>query len=387
MMAKFRYAVLENDVAKTATLDSGTETIDLPEKGILSEVDFMARVTPSYTDDTPIPPWVVIKKLELLVDGSTVVKSLDGRQCKALIWYNQGPFDKAGWYHTAHSHNVYYHHFPLYLGRFCGDTKYGLDLEAYSNPQLKVEWDGSQTSDHGATYDVNTSPAFTYNCQAKVFDGRPIGFLNKYIQSRQIDSWTVAASTEHSTEIPRGFPLRGLMVEAAYKSVDWFSLIEHLKLDFDNGKWLPIDMDYENLKATFLSWFPRECAINQAVYNANGDDFDFQVMEINSMLDGSVSLSNAAFGTGQTSYGLGTINVSTEAGAAQTSGSMSWCRVAGWGPMGTIYIPMKELLDGIVEAIETTQYGRIDLKTETGSASGTSATTKVVAEYDKPNTR
>jgi len=384
-MSKFRYAVLENDKAIAAATDSGTETIDLPERGILTELDTMARTTISYTNDIPTPIFVTIKKLEVLVDGSTVVKSLNGREAKALIYYNDGPFSLAGWYHSSESHNVYYHHFPLYFGRKAGDTKYGLDLSAYANPQLKIEWDASQTSDHGVTYDANANPAFTYNIQAKILDGTPANFQNKYVQSREINSFTVAASTETGVEIPRGYPLKGLMVEGAYYNVDWFALTEHMKLDFDNGKWLPIDMDYENLKAAMLSWWPKVAAIEQRVYAANADTMDMQVMEMNSITTAPTSLDYSAISTGNTTYGMTDIIVNTEAGAAQTTGSTTWQRVAGWGPMGTFYIPMSQLLDGEQEAIETTDYGRIDLKHKTGSGSGTSATIKVVAEYLKPN--
>jgi len=384
-MARFRYSVLENDKAIAAATDSGTETIDLPERDILTELDVMARTTISYTNDIPTPIFVTIKKLEVLVDGSTVVKSLDGREAKALIWYNKGPFELAGWYHSSESHNVYYHHFPLYFGRFAGDTKFGLDLGAFSNPQLKITWDASQTSDHGVTYDANANPAFTYNVQAKLLEGSPPGFTNKYIQSREINSFTVAASTETNTEIPRGFPLRGVMIEGAYLNVDWFALTEHIKLDFDNGKWLPLDMDYENLKACQLSWFPRPVEIPQRVYAANGDTMDFQVMELNSITTAPTSLDYAAISTGNTTYGMSSINVFTEAGVNQTTGSTTWQKITGWGPMGTFYIPMNQLLDGATEAIDTTQFGRIDLKHQTGSGSGTSATIKVVAEYIKPN--
>lgn len=384
-MGKVRYSVLENDKAIAAATDSGTETIDLPETGILSELDVMARTTISYTNDVPTPIFVTINKLEVLVDGSTVVKSLDGRETKALIYYNKGPFATAGWYHSSESHNVYYHHFPLYFGRHANDPLYGLNLDAYSNPQLKITWDASQTSDHGVTYDANSSPAFTYNIQAKVYDSTPPGFTNRYVQSREINTFTVAASTETNVEIPRGYDLRGIMVEGAYYNVDWFALTEHLKLDFDNGKWVPIDMDYENLKACQLAWFPEPVAIEQRVYAANADTMDFQVMELNSITTAPTSLDYAAISTGNTTYGMSDINVFTEAGVNQTTGSTTWQRIAGWGPMGTFYFPMNQLLDGTLEAIDTKQFGRIDLKHKTGSGSGTSATIKTVAEYIKPN--
>ena len=124
-MSKFRYAVLEKDKAKGTTVTSGTETIDLPEKDILSEVTLQARSLGAYSNDLITPMNVIIKKVELLVDGSTVVKSLTGTQIRALMWYNKGPFSITNDYWGEDNNNVRYQTFPLYLGRFAGDTKCG----------------------------------------------------------------------------------------------------------------------------------------------------------------------------------------------------------------------------------------------------------------------
>ena len=61
-----------------------------------------------------------------------------------------------------------------------------------------------------------------------------------------------------------------------------------------------------------------------------------------------------------------------------------YLNLTGWGPMQTIYFPMKELVDGDVEFVDTKQYGRIDFKVTTSGYSA-SAITHVVAEYFKPN--
>lgn len=384
-MAKFRYAVLENDVAKSASLTSGTETIDLPEKGILSELILQARSTGAYVDNTYLPMYHILQKLEVLVDGSTVVKSLDGRQCRALMWYNNGPFGQAESYHAAGSSNKGYGQYILYFGNNANDTKMGLDLSRYANPQLKITWDAATTSRDGITYDAYASPAFTYNVMAKVFDGLPVGFQNKYVQSRQVDSWTVAASSEHATEIPRGYDLKGLMLGSRYTSVAWYDLINHVKLDFDNGKWLPLDMDYENLMAAFKCWFPQECQWGAWCDNANGDDFDTRVMQLNGMGYTAASSSIGAITWEVFEFPLYTMGKWQPDGTALSSKAQFHVNVRGWGPHQTFYIPMKQLLDGATDVVRTADYGRIDLKVETSASSGTSATSKVVAEYVKPN--
>lgn len=384
-MPKFRYAVLENDKAIAAATTSGTETIDLPERGILTEVLFQYRFAPGGTQNNIIiPKHLVIKKIELLVDGSTVVKSLTGRQAVALMWYNDGPYAINNNYRGGNNTNKAYQLIPLYLGRFAGDTLYGLDLSKYSNPQLKVEWDVTQTSVDGVTYDAYTSPTFTYNIMAKVLDGKPAGFKDMYVQSREVDSWTVADSGEHGTEIPRGFPLKGVMLGSRYTQKTWYSMMDKIKLDFDNGKWLPIDMDYENIAQAMKSWFPKAVVHKTWESLANGNDFNTEVMQVTGFNCGNPTAANKFLIWQSFEYPIHTISVKTDDGTAVTAYAAMWISIEGWGPQQTIYIPMKALVDGDQEMIKTTDYGRIDFKVTTASA-GTSATSRVVAEYFKPN--
>lgn len=384
-MARFRYAVLENDKGITAAQTSGTETIDLPENGILSNVCFQAKAAGSYTDNSPLPMNRVITKLELLVDGSTVVKSYNGQQCRALMWYSGGPFAQTNDYLQNSSSNYAYSIFNMYLGRTATDTKYGLDLGAYSNPQLKATWDTSQTSVDGVTWDNRTNPSFTYNVMAKVIDGRPPGFTNKYIQTRQIDSWTVAANTEHNTEIPRGYDLRGIMMSAPYITLGFQNTFAHVKLDFDNGKWLPIDMDYENLKAMFLDLFPKPCQKAWYWSTAHGDDFDMEMMYV----AGSGVTPGSANGDVKRLpiiyWPINTVDSYSTDGTTHTTQSAASGISLGWGPNQSFYLPMRGLLDGSVESVKTTDFGRIDLKIKTDGSSGSAAKTYVVAEYEKPN--
>lgn len=384
-MAKFRYAVLENDVAKAAATTSGTETIDLPERGILSEVIPQVRHKSAYVDNTMLPDYLAVTKLELLVDGSTVVKSLTARQAMALMWYNKGPFSINNNYMSVGNVNVVYDAFPLYLGRFAGDTKCGLDLSQYSNPQLKITWDVSQTSVDGVTYDANTTdPTFTYNVMAKLIDGTPSGFQNQYVQSREINQYNPTGTGEDTTEIPRGYPLKGLMLGSRYVSIAWNAFFDHVKLDFDNGKWVPIDMDYENLAQAFKHWFPEPCIYNTWLKQADGDNFDQCMMQAS-------SLSYAGAGSnvyhclwGVFEFPIYTMSIYSHDGTQNTAATDIFYQVTGWGPMQTIYVPMGQLVTDGMDAIDTTEYGRIDLKIGTSGAS-TSAITRVVAEYLKPN--
>jgi len=384
-MAKVRYAVLENDKTLTSTLTSGTETVDLPETGILEELYVNATYTKAYSNDRCLADWDAVTKLEILVDGSTVVKSLSGQEARALQWYNKGAFGPSGEFWSTGGDTDCYTILPLYFNKKAGDHTCGLNLDNYSNPQLKISFDTSTTSIDGNTYDAATSPSFKYNVLAKVVDGIPAGFTNRYVQSREIDSFTATASVEHTTEIPRGYDLKGLMHRSGYKGVTWTSSVGHQKLDFDNGKWVPIDMDHEDIKAAFLSWFPEPVHVGWYDHAASGDDCNLQVHQVMGMGNAAGNTNTAQIWFDMHECGLYDIVKNDYAGAAITSGVKDHIAVTGWGPMQSVYLPMEQLVDGAADSVRTTDYGRIDYKILAGSSNNASQKAYIVAEYYKPN--
>lgn len=384
-MSRFRYAVLENDVAKASDVSAGTETIDLPEGGILNEVIAQIRSKKAYSDNAMKPDYHILRKIELLVNGSQVVKSLSGRQAMALMWYNGGPFGITNTYQAQANDNIVYSEFPLYLGRFAGDTKAGLDLGSYSNPQLRLTWNTADETIDGVAWDGNSSdPTFTYNIMAKLLDTPPEGFLNEYVQSQEINSYNPVATGEKRTEIPVGYDLKGIMMGSRYVSYAWDPAFHKVKLDFDNGKWVPIDLDYENLAAAFKQWFPRPCIRNFWATQAHGDNFDAGVMHVSSLSANGAGSSAYFMLWGCFEFPIYTMSIYDHNHAAYETAVPVFYSIIGWGPMQTFYLPMSQLLDGEEEVVRTTDYKRIDLKIGTSSAS-TSDTTRIVAEYMKPN--
>lgn len=385
-MSRIRLAVLKNDEAKGSDVTSGTETIDLPERGILSELIIQCAYKKAIVDDRALPDYLAVQKLEVLVNGSTVVKSITGRQARALMFHNGGPFASTGWFWSTGGGTDSYTSFILYFGRGAGDILNGLDLSQYSNVQLKITWNTATTSIDGQTYDANVSdPTFTYNIMAKIMNEAPAGFTDKYVQSREIDSWTVAASAEHNTEIPRGFELLGIQFGSRYKNVGYNSLFDKMKLDFDNGLWLPIDMDHENIVGAYKSWFPQPCIVTHLCNAGNSDDYDTGLMQVQAMANSNLGGTQAVQSYDAHEMGLHDLVKYAFDGTVYTGISMTWQLNIGWGPNQCIYLPMEQLTTDEARAINTEEFGRIDFKVTTGSGAGSSAISHVVAEYLKPN--
>jgi len=384
-MARYRYAVIAKDTAKTSTLDGGTETIDLPERDILNQVDIQCRSLGAYSYDMVVPMHVIINKIELLVNGSTVVKSLTGTQIRALDWYNGGPFAMNDDIQHAGNDNTVYRTFPLYMGRFAGDNKCGLDMSQYSNPQLKITWDTTTTSWDGLTFDAHTDPTFTYSVICKLLDGTPANFMNKYMQSQEIDTWDISTSAIHTTEIPRGFDLWSLMWRGAYLNINTEYILENLKLDFDNGKYVPIDMGYGQLWQIFRDWFPKPCEVMRQISCQHADSFDTRLLRVSHFDASELGIGSGGMRLTTGRRNMTTISNVNWSGAAYSTALSAWVKTVGLGPHQTVFIPMKKLIDDEAEVIPTTEYSRIDLKTTCGASSGTNGTEHLVAEYLKLN--
>ncbi|MCK4825187.1 hypothetical protein KA005_56080, partial [bacterium] len=153
---------------------------------------------------------------------------------------------------------------------------------------------------------------------------------------------------------------------------------------FDNGEWQLFDHEYERIKALEAMWFPREVNIR---YRKD--------MEDSKPLDLCVGVCNKfqawTANTGVASSHLaheGTWNIQdqyqyTDAGAAAAMTAFDFF-IGGQFPHQNCYFPLHKYGDEGTFGIDTTKYGRIDIKTTTGSSVSTSADLQTVAEFVIP---
>ena len=133
---------------RTFAAMAGLETIDLPNKGLLSGIEI--RVWGRADADTETPnSWIhdKIKKIEVIVNGSQIVKSYDARQLLAMMLYKRTP-------HYSHDmKNVNgvsaEEFFYINLGRWYHDLEYMLDLSQVNDPELRIEHDFNATTHFG----------------------------------------------------------------------------------------------------------------------------------------------------------------------------------------------------------------------------------------------
>ena len=381
-MARLDNIIIEDEVAKTSTDTSGTETIDLPEKGYLSQLNLRAAAVSVWVDEAPLKHWQMITKVEVIVNGSQVVKSLDARQIRALAWYHGMDLIPLGSYARGGSGDKTFWTFPILFGRYPNDPNYMLDLSRYSNPQLKITWNAAPSTFDGVSCDVTSSPSFRYGVDGLVYRGAAPSAVLGYVKSAQLDSWATANSVTHTTEVPIGDRLLGLMVGGRYNDIDTPEFFDNIKLNFDNGAWVALDHGHQQLMAFYATWFPKtvETILYCDCTSGNTTDPMLGFVDNINWCDSSGDIASVELaGPEYPLYDVGMYEVGT--GSAATARKTMNFKFTGRLPHQCFYIPMHAFTGNKWEPIDTNQFGRIDLSVTMGSGVGTSATEKVVAEY------
>ncbi|GAH73866.1 unnamed protein product, partial [marine sediment metagenome] len=264
------------------------------------------------------------------------------------------------------------------------DLEYMLDMERYSNPQLRITYNADQTTVDGETYNASASPYVRSGVEGLIMrDGAPKN-LKGYIKSTEIDNWSCVASSTRQTEIPKGNDIIGYMQGSRYSDDKMPYWLEHHELTFDNGAWQLYDHEYERIKALEAMWFPREVNIRYRKDMVTAKPIDLCVGVCN-------KYGSTASNEGNLKLQLaheGTWNIQDTVCVAHAGGAGPMCAhefyIGGQFPHQNCYFPLHKYSGEGEFGIDTTKYGRIDIKTTTSSSVSTSANLQTVAEFVIP---
>ncbi len=196
------YLIPERSFASAAQ----TEVFDLPLVGVLSDI-MLEIYAQSGNINADIFLADILTKIEVIGDGSTVIKSFTGKECQALAAYNDGrmPPDK-----ELSPSGGCWGYFPIYFGRYPGDQMYALNCGNWNSLQLRLTY--ALTA--GGT--INTSGFMSTGAKITAWGHyAPVaaGFAPKgYIKSEEKHVWTTAATTNYDFDLARDYPYRRLML-------------------------------------------------------------------------------------------------------------------------------------------------------------------------------
>lgn len=212
-----------------------TEVFDLPSSGIISQLMIELRATSGSTNGNILIS-DVLTKVEVIGNGSTVIKSYNGRQIQAIMAYDDGRFPMDKEYSPS---GTSWGYFDVRFGRFMGDEKYALDCGKWDSLELKLTYAIAAGGTAGTTGFTDDSGKWTiYGRYAPVgADFAPVG----YIKSEEKKTYTSAASTDYDLDLPSDYPYRRLMLFQETLGTDVQHGFQYITIDVNEGSKKPLD--------------------------------------------------------------------------------------------------------------------------------------------------
>jgi len=182
-----------------------TWELDLPKDGQLGSLLLQMSSSPDSNALLILPKWRLIDyitKIEVMGDGSEVIKSLDGVEAIAAAFYDDGRVPVGLWRTYATTPQRQW--VPIHFGRRFLDEIYGLDLSRFKQVTLKIT---NAAADAQWQTDVTVS-VFGYFLReaAAPFAG--------YFREELWKSWLPVADAIEYNDLPVGLPIRRLLLEA-----------------------------------------------------------------------------------------------------------------------------------------------------------------------------
>jgi len=182
-----------------------TYELKLPKFGMLGSLVIYLASTAITDAFVSLPKWRLIdyiSKIEIMGDGSTLIKSFDGVEALAAAFYDDGRLPVGMW--RTYSTTPQRQWIPIHFGRFLQDELYGLDLSKFNEVTLKISNDGT-----AALWNTDiTANIFGY------FLREGGGFGAGYFREEVWKSYQPVAGEVEYNNLPVAYPIRRALLEA-----------------------------------------------------------------------------------------------------------------------------------------------------------------------------
>jgi len=222
-------SLLASEDASTAA----TKTVDISIKDVISRIQVKYGYTNGSHDATGHPA-LTVSKVEI-VDGSTVLYSLSGKEIEALDFFDgkrTQPYERE--FRSGCPGIVLLN---LNFGRKLYDPLLAFDPKKFSNPQIKVS--------HNKALGGSAPSSSTLEIVADVFDQKavtPQGFL----MSKEHQTETLVANAYVNVDLPTDHILRKLLIMSRTAGYELDNQLSTLHLDEDNDKRVIIDSNIDD---------------------------------------------------------------------------------------------------------------------------------------------
>lgn len=326
-----RYAYLAKDYALA---NSGEHTIDIKIQDPITALWLEMRCDngASYNHDYTMHP--MIDAVEL-IDGSTVLWSLDGPQMLGLVCAQLGfmPNQKI----AEISNDPQTLALPLLFGNFLGDVERSFDPTRFLAPQFRVRWNLANETTVGTQGFADQGLTITLIAEIMEDAPKPRSML----MAKEVYTYTSAVGTEY-VPMRRDYPYKGIMIRPVASTQHWWEVITNLKLDLDGGAKVPFDIGAEDLQyQLFLRQPPLH--YRHLFHKKDQDTLKCILKELEGVALISESYYDVTFMYNNYEYGERLLYV-WEAGSAMGTESNIGANIRGYFPFHCVYIPFGEPL-------------------------------------------
>lgn len=357
---------------------TGVETIELPEKGLLSGIEL--KVFGVGGTDTAKPDvWLhdALTKIELISGGKEPLKSLSGEQLLAHMLYQHIPI---------FSHDVKNIHpgmceefFYINMGLKYHDTAYLLDLGKLSDPKLQITYDFTQTSINGWTNGqaFGTTPKPKYNLLCHVPEDVP-GAPKGFIKTTEADRFTSGGSKKENLNVPRGPVYSNLYLQSLYASEGLGLNLDALEINFGAGKMIPYRVGFTELLAQIVRMYGL-LELMQWVVLTGGQAYPFPLEcgHVNGLV-GNAEDAQFCFSNLWADLGIPYF-MTTSSGAVDTGAHGTHMELRGALPFSVAAIPFIDPSDERTW-IKSADWGNLWLRIEETSGAGSNAVLKLLTD-------
>jgi len=256
---------------------AGLLTIDLPNKGLLSGIEIrVAGVNGISASDPDVWLHDRLKKFEVMVNGSQVVKSLTGTQVKAMMLYKRTPWNSHDEKNMDGASAKEY--FFINLGRWYHDLEYMLDLSQVSDPELRVEYDFTLATAAGWTNGtVMTAPWPSYYIILHLL--RDTAVVPKgYIKTSEIHRYAHAGANNYNMNVPRGPTYSNLYLDSWWRANGLGAVVDHMEVNINSDDIIPIRIRPEDWTAMLVRMYGAMQSHQQNQY-VHGQQYPFPLEE------------------------------------------------------------------------------------------------------------
>jgi len=269
-----------------AITNNSTFRLDLPENGVLGSllIKISALNVDAHGEDET--NWRIldhITKMEIILNGATICKSLAGDLVQAIAFYDNGVSAPDIWRnYGAHEQTAY---FLIDFGRYLYDPLLGLNLNKFKNAEIRI------TNDAAAATDLT---AMTLSLLGFYMREGPASGPLGYLRTEEWREYTTVQAAIEYLDLPTEHQIRRIILQGRpalntefHVKRNFWHMMEDIELNLDTGQTRVHKGPLEELIKANLYAYRHEILTGGEPFITAGDAVETGIGQVNKSAHGA----------------------------------------------------------------------------------------------------